>query len=112
MKRLLDAAGNRKMVETDIERTIMLADFGVCAQLRRSGRGRKTVKGIFDAQYTEIDVGGTIGFQSTTPRFVCKTSDLRDTQDADSLTIDGDVYLIRVMQPDGTGMTEIQLEKQ
>lgn len=100
------------MVETDVERTIFLNDFGVCAQLRRNGKGRKTVKGIFDSEYTEIDVGGTIGFQSTSPRFVCKTSDLCDVRDADSLTIDGDLYLIRVMQPDGTGMTEIQLEKQ
>lgn len=100
------------MVETDIDRTIFLNDFGVCAQLRRSGRVRKTVKGIFDSAYAEIDVGGTIGFQSNSPRFLCKTSDLCDVQDADSLTIDSDLYLIRVMQADGTGMTEIQLEAQ
>jgi hypothetical protein len=33
-------------------------------------------------------------------------------EDADSLTLSGTVYLIRVVQPDGTGMTELILEKQ
>ena len=100
------------MVETDIERTIFLNDFGVCAQLRRNGKARKTIKGIFDSEYTDIEIGGSVGFQTSSPRFVCKTSDLVDAQDADSLIVNGDLYFIRVIQPDGTGMTEIQLEKQ
>lgn len=100
------------MVETDVERSIFINDFGICAEIRKSGRMRKTIKGIFDEQYTEVDVGGTVGFQDVSPRLLCKTSDLCDAQDADSVKIDGSVYFIRVMQPDGTGMTEIQLEKQ
>lgn len=100
------------MVETDVERTIFLNDFGVCAELRKSGRMRKTIKGIFDEAYTEVDVGGTIGFQTVSPRIVCKTSDLVGAADADSVKVNGETYFIRVIQPDGTGMTEIQLEKQ
>lgn len=90
----------------------MLADWGVCGTLKRAGRMRKVVKGIFDAAYTEVDISGSVGFTSTTPRFVCRSCDIVDAADADSITIGTDVYLIRVVQPDGTGMTELILEKQ
>lgn len=90
----------------------MLADFGVVVALKRSGKLRKSVKGIFDSAYTEIDVSGSVGFTSTTPRFVCRSCDIVGAEDADSVTVDGTIYLIRVVQPDGTGMTELILEKQ
>lgn len=100
------------MVETDSDRTLMMMDWGVNGALKRSGKLRKTVKGIFDSAYTEVDISGTVGFTSTTPRFMCKTSDICGVEDADSLTIDKQEYFIRVVQPDGTGMTELILEKQ
>lgn len=90
----------------------MLADFGVVVALKRSGKSRKSVNGIFDSAYTEIDVSGSVGFTSTTPRFVCRSCDIVGAEDADSVTVDGTIYLIRVVQPDGTGMTELILEKQ
>jgi hypothetical protein len=100
------------MVESERDRAAMLADFGVVVALKRSGKLRKSVKGIFDSAYTEIDVSGSVGFTSTTPRFVCRSCDIVGAEDADSVTVDGTIYLIRVVQPDGTGMTELILEKQ
>ncbi len=99
-------------IETDMDRAIFIADWGVEATLKRANRSRKVVKGIFDNAYTEVDVGGTVGFATVAPRFLCRTADLNGAADADSLDICGDKYLIRIMQPDGTGMTEIFLEKQ
>jgi hypothetical protein len=100
------------MVESDLDRAVMLADWGVNGVLKRASKTRKTVKGIFDSAYTEVDMSGSVGFTSTTPRFVCRSCDIVDAADADSVVICGESYLIRVVQPDGTGMTELILEKQ
>jgi hypothetical protein len=100
------------MVETEQDRAVMLADWGVAATLKWANGMGKSVKGIFDSAYTEVDMSGTVGFTSTTPRFVCRSCDMTGAEDADSLTLSGTVYLIRVVQPDGTGMTELILEKQ
>lgn len=99
-------------VETDLDRAIFISDWGVEGILKRGARPRKTIKGIFDNGYTEVDVGGTVGFATVSPRFLCRTSDLDGAADADSIMIDCVKYVIRVMEPDGTGMTEIMLEKQ
>lgn len=100
------------IVETDADRLVMVSDWGVSGQLKRAGRPRKTVKGIFDEAYAEIDAGGTVGFATASPRFVCRSCDICGAEDADTITIGSDVFNIRVLQPDGTGMTELVLEKQ
>jgi hypothetical protein len=99
-------------VESDLDRAVFLSDWGVDGILKRGSRPRKTIKGVFDNGYTEVDVGGTVGFATVSPRFLCRTIDLDGAADADSVTIDCVKYVIRVMEPDGTGITEIMLEKQ
>lgn len=68
------------------------------------------VDGVFDNEYAEIlDVTGS------TPMFICTTADLdaiAPTVDrSTTVAIDGVDYTIEDIQPDGTGMTMLILEK-
>jgi hypothetical protein len=96
-------------VETDTERAIFVEvdDFAVAATYNGG-----TVNGIFDKEYLELDSGGSVAFAINQPRFVCRTSDVSDAADGDSITISGTSYVIRVVQDDGTGMTTLVLEEQ
>lgn len=100
------------MVETFTDRTIFLADFGVDAEIRPVNGQKKTVKGIFDNDYIEVDTGGNVGFAMLQPRFMCKTADVSTVTEDATLVTGGVTYKIKVVKPDGTGMTELILEKQ
>lgn len=104
-------------VESAADRASFLSvdEFGVTATYTPVGAGAVSLIGIFDNDWLDLDVDGEVGVASKSPRFVCKTSDLSDaggtTPDA-TLVVSGTTYKIRVVKPDGTGMTELKLEKQ
>lgn len=100
------------MVESADDRLFMLQDFGVDASFRASGTGSKTIKVIYDNAYEAVDAGGTVEFALQQPRITCRSSDVDGVAEGDSLTIGSDSFLIRVIMPDGTGITEMMLEKQ
>jgi hypothetical protein len=99
-------------VETDIERAIMLADFGQNVTYTVQGGSAATIKAIFDNQFIEVDSGGSVGFAIQQPKLTCRTSDVVNCTEGDTFVISGTTYLSRIVQDDGTGMTEIVLEKQ
>ena len=101
-------------VETDDDRSYLLADFGVTAIYMRHliYGSEKTITGIFDNDMQEVDVGGNATFSIAVPRFLCKTSDVPVAAEDDTLTISGTKYLILSVFSDGQGMTELRLEKQ
>ena len=101
-------------VETDDDRSYMLADFGVTATYARDKiyGSEKTITGIFDNDVQEVDAGGSATFAIEVPRFLCRTSDVSQIVEGDILTISGDKYLILSVFKDGQGMTELRLEKQ
>ena len=90
----------------------MLNDFGVDAIFDSSDSSHKTVKGVFDNDYEAVNAGGSMGFAITRPRFYCRSADVLGVEDGDTLEIDSVDYKIVVVMPDGTGMTEMMLEKQ
>lgn len=98
-------------VETADDRALLLADFGETATFTPSGGAGVSVTGILDNDYEAVDAGGSVSFAVTRPRFVCRSSDIPAAADGDTLTIGGVAYTIRVVMPDGTGMTELMLEK-
>ena len=100
------------MVETAADRLAMLIDFGVDITYTRQGGSAATIKGIFDNDYNEVDAGGMVGFAIQQPRLVCRTSDLSLASEGDTFVISGTTYLSRVIQDDGTGMTNVVLERQ
>ena len=99
-------------VETSEFRSIMLADFGIDSAYTPVGGGTVTVKGIFDNDYQAYDAGGSVSFAVQVPRFFCQTSSMPAAQEGDQIVVGGVTYIIRVAMPDGTGMTELALEKQ
>ena len=99
-------------VESAADRLAMLADFGQSITYTVQGGSPSTITGIFDAQFIEVDAGGTVGFAMQQPRIVVRTSDVASATEGDTFVISGVTYLSRVVQDDGTGMTFIVLEKQ
>ena len=90
----------------------MLQDFGVTAKYRAAGSGSRDILGIYDNAYEAVDAGGTVGFALQQPRFTCRTADVADVVEGDTLTIESQQYIVRIVMPDGTGITELMLEKQ
>lgn len=91
-------------VETDVDRAAMLADFGVTAT-----KGTDTFTVIFENAYADAD-----GIAGRQPVALALDSDISTYSVAvgDTISIGGNNYTVRDPQPDGTGMTELYLEKQ
>ena len=99
------------MVETDDDRTAFLADFGQAATYTPSGGTASTITVIFDNDYIDVDLASTVAFATQQPKVVTKTISVPNAAEGDVLQIDGVNYVIRVVMNDGTGMTEMMLEK-
>lgn len=99
-------------VESAADRLVFLADFGQSVTYTVQGGSAATITAIFDNQFIEVDSGGTVGFAVQQPRLTCRTQDVVNCTEGDMFIISGVTYLSRIVQDDGTGMTEIVLEKQ
>lgn len=103
-------------VETDDFRSTMLADFGQSVTLTPISGSQSTLTAIFDAQHVFEDVGGSVTFSVQQPRLTCRSSDVAAVVEGDSMTtiVDGSSvnYKVVAIMPDGTGITELALEKQ
>lgn len=100
-------------IQGDIAALVDVEIFGTQATITRSGQtvGR-VVPGIYDDAYEAVDARGNVEFATTAPRFMCATAALpSNTREGDALRISSTSYTIRVVQPDGTGMTTLILEK-
>jgi hypothetical protein len=118
-------------VESAADRASFLSadEFGVTASFTpASGGATIPLTGIFDNDYLDLDVEGEVGVASRSPRFVAATADLDAAGGAsDGATLEltlaqlqaagldvnfAGTYKVRIVKPDGTGMTELKLEKQ
>ena len=75
------------------------------------GGSSNTIVGIFNNEYELVDVGET-GVEASLPILTVKTSDVPNLAQGDSFVIGSTTYKSVVNRPDGTGVTEIQLEEQ
>jgi len=69
--------------------------------------GASVVPVVFDAEYTSM--AGMV--ESTGPQCLGKTSDLSAAVQGTAISIGGVGYVVTGNQPDGTGMTLLQLRK-
>ncbi len=77
-----------------------------------TGGSASTLNSIFDNEFFEIDPLSGVGVVSAQPRFICATADLPSGAAAgDAITVDSTAYTVRVIQPEGTGVTTLVLEK-
>lgn len=93
-------------VESEADRLEFLDDdeFGVVATF-----GGEPVPGVFHNEYTGADYGSTVQIESADPVFTGRSSDLSAAGQGDAITISGTVFTIRGIEPDGQGMTRLQL---
>ena len=109
----LNAERARK-VKADAEQAVFFYtdDFATTASYTPSGGSASTVNGIFDNEFFEVDPLSGVGVVSAQPRLFCTTADLPSgAASGDAITIDGTAYTVRVIQPEGTGVTTLVLEK-
>ena len=97
-------------VETADDRLFMLSDFGVSASYTPVGGSSSSIIGIFDNSYEAVDAGGGVAFAMQQPRLTCRSADVTGVTEGALMTIEGASYIVRVVMPDGTGVTEIMLE--
>ena len=67
------------------------------------------VLGIFDRVYLE-PIGNSV--EGTSPVFQCPAASVVGVAQGDTLTIAGDAYTVRGVEPDGTGLVLLRLEAQ
>ena len=99
-------------IETDTERLIFLDtdDYGQSATYTVQGGSAATIKGILDKESDDIEGGGEVGVVYSTTTFTCRTSDCSSASFGDALVTGGVTYSVRVVEPDGNGMTVLTLE--
>lgn len=98
-------------VESISDRISMCAatDWGVGA-IYKSANKRYSVQGIFDSDYQGVNIAD-VEFASTEPVFHFPTSSLPcRAAIGDLLYIAEDIYTVRNIENDGTGMTRLRLE--
>ncbi len=90
-------------IESDADRTVMLADFGVT--LTKSGN---SITVILDKGYVEFNE--VSGYK---PVAMARTTDVSALSIAvtDAVTVDGVSYTVQVLQDDGSGFTQLVLEE-
>lgn len=99
-------------VETDDDRSYLLADFGVTVSYTPSGGSAGNITCIFDNDVQEIDAGGAATFAVEVPRLMCRTSDISTAAEGDTAVVSGVTYSVLSVFSDGQGMTELRLEQQ
>ena len=77
------------------------ADFGVSATV-----GGVSVQGIFDAAYTD-----PLGMAGNQPQLTVATADLPAVAVGQAVTINTFAYTVVGIEPDGTGITTLQLRR-
>ena len=87
-------------------------DFAVSATWTPSGEAAQTVKGIFDKEFIEVEIGDTI-VQERELTFTCQSSDLTSPAqiaEDDTLAIDSVTYVVIREEKDGTGVSMVKLK--
>ena len=104
-------------VESAADRAVFVNpdDFGVTAYITQGGGAEVAVNGVFDNAHLMVDAGEA-GVSSTAPVITCRTADLAllglgNARTGDTLRIAAISYTLTDVQPDGTGMTTLIMEK-
>lgn len=77
-------------------------EFAVAATI-----GAGTVDGIFDNAFVSVE-----GIEGTHPIFLCEASEVSSVVHDNTVVIGAVTYKVKGIEPDGTGMTMLILEKQ
>ena len=99
------------MFETLGDRKVFLKDFGESVTFRGSAIGFKVVTAIFDNEYAGIQ-GESIEFAVSQPLLTCVTDEISGVAFGDTVEVRSKTYKVALVMDNGTGMSEIVLERQ
>ncbi len=68
--------------------------------------GGTVISAIFDAEY-----GEALWVSGTSPAIWCKSSDVDEVEVGDAVTVSGGSYAVAGIEPDGTGLTVLKLQR-
>lgn len=88
-----------------------LDDFADSATYTPTGGSSSTVLGIFDAPQASRNATDMLDITIPAPQFVCRTADVPNAADGDTIVIRTVSYNVRVVLTDGTGVSTLLLEK-
>jgi hypothetical protein len=98
-------------VETAGDRLVMLNDFGVNCTYTPDGGASIVIKTILLNDYYAVD-SGSVAVEMNQPIAVIRTADAAAISHNDTMVIESITYRVVNIRPDGTGISEIQLEQQ
>lgn len=88
-----------------------LDDFADSANYTPTGGSASTVLGIFDNPQASRNATDMMDITIPAPQFVCRTADVPNAADGDTIVIRSVTYHVRVVLTDGTGVSTLILEK-
>lgn len=88
-----------------------LDDFADSATYTPVGGSASTVLGIFDAPQASRNATDMMDITIPSPQFVCRTVDVPNAADGDTIVIRSVSYYVRVVLTDGTGVSTLILER-
>lgn len=99
-------------LEGDLAAVFDTAIFGVRASLRAANGGAShQVEGVFDEPSEAVGTAGAIAVELTAPRFMASTASLPAALAEGWILKHGSrSFVVRVIQPDGTGVTALTLQ--
>jgi hypothetical protein len=102
----------KEQMADDLDRVFLNTDdFGDVAVYTALPSGQqKTINVIFDDSFKALDVA-TMEFATSQPQVFAKSSDVTGIKQADTVLVNGVIYTVTDIQPDGTGLTLIILRR-
>ena len=90
------------MIETEEDRLAILQVLGEDCTV-----GTSTIRALFENDYARV--AGV--YESSNPILSCRSIDIVNVTRGTSVLAGGQTYRVRSIEPDGTGMTVLQLER-
>jgi voltage-gated potassium channel Kch len=95
----------------DLAAFFEIDDFGDAATYTPLAGAAVAVSGIFDAPQASRTITDMMDITAPQPQFVCRTSDMPNAAEGDTLIVRSATYTVRAVMTDGTGVTTLMLER-
>lgn len=101
-------------IEDDDDRALFFdpEEFGVTVSYTKQGAAAVSLNGIFDREPVDLAIGADLSLDDAGPQILVREIDLpAGAGEGDAVTVTGQgSFLVKNIQPDGTGMAVVRLE--
>ncbi len=99
------------MIDPDIDAFFATDVFGQMATYTRFGYPSVSIPVIFDASGSVATLADGTEYETTAPKVLCRTEDVRNAAHGDTVTVDSKAYKVIGISPDGAGVTTLTLSE-